>query len=599
MRLSLRLSTLALLTASALVFAGLYVAERSLSRSERDNMRADAQESAARVSFYLSVRAEALSALKAFYVDDRIPPDTARFSRLVDALYGRRTELSSIGLTDSAGVVVRQRHYGGGDARSIIGLDVDTMSHMAIGATAATARRSGHPAVSMPGPLIRGDSGIVILQPLEVDGVFRGFAAGTVTMEQVRALFARRTTPQRRLGVAILADSLGRDTVLGFPATGPPGRRLVVVRAPVELPGGERWWLAIRYAGRSAVRLQLWGVALAAFGALVLGAWHEQRQTRRIADRSEELEHLSHELLRANRAKSEFLANVSHELRTPLNAIVGFTELLRDGVYGELTSRQSGPVGRIEASAAHLRELVDQVLDLARIAAGRLEVNTELVDLRQFVLDVATEVEPLLREKELTFSLAIGAGTPRLRTDPSHLRQILLNLLANAVNFTDTGSVTVRTQVVVPGAGAHGAARAARAPGGTGASDDVAASIAAEGMVAEGMTAEGMTAGMSAFLAGVPAALARRSRGRVSDPAASWVTIQVSDTGLGIAPRDQERIFDEFEQLNAGARGGAERRGTGLGLPISRRLSQLLGGDLTVDSEAGQGSTFTIWLPAR
>jgi signal transduction histidine kinase len=411
-----------------------------------------------------------------------------------------------------------------------------------------------------------------------VGGAFRGFAAGTVTMDQLRALFAGRTTPQRRLGLAILADSLGRDTVLGFPGPRPIGRGLIIARAPVELPGGARWWLAIRYAERSAVRLQLWGVALAALGALALGAWHERRQTRRIADRSQELEHLSHELLRANRAKSEFLANVSHELRTPLNAIVGFTELLRDGVYGELTPRQSGPVGRIEASAAHLRELVDQVLDLARIAAGRLEVNTELVDLRQFVLDVATEVEPLLTEKGLTFSLAIGAGTPRLRTDPSHLRQILLNLLANAVSFTDAGSVTVRTQVVGPGVPR--------------ASADAGASTGTGGGA--------MVVGMSAFSGGLPAAApAGRSRGPASNPAVSWVTVQVCDTGPGIAPRDQERIFDEFEQLNAGARGGAERRGTGLGLPISRRLSQLLGGDLTVESEAGRGSTFTIWLPVR
>ena len=121
-------------------------------------------------------------------------------------------------------------------------------------------------------------------------------------------------------------------------------------------------------------------------GALIVMLLHERRQAERLAERSAELERLSTELLRANRAKSEFLANVSHELRTPLNAIVGFVELLRDGVYGELGERQVAPVGRIASSANHLRQLVDQILDLAKMAAGRLEVHLEVVDLRPFVL---------------------------------------------------------------------------------------------------------------------------------------------------------------------------------------------------------------------
>src|SRR6202044_3608920 len=126
--------------------------------------------------------------------------------------------------------------------------------------------------------------------------------------------------------------------------------------------------------------------------ALTLSLIHERRLIRRIAQRSAELERLSAELLRANRAKSEFLANISHELRTPLNAIVGFVDLLRDGVYGELAPRQISPVQRIESSATHLRHLVDQVLDLAKMTAGRMDVHTEAIDLRPFVLDVTTEI---------------------------------------------------------------------------------------------------------------------------------------------------------------------------------------------------------------
>jgi signal transduction histidine kinase len=255
-------------------------------------------------------------------------------------------------------------------------------------------------------------------------------------------------------------------------------------------------------------------------------------------------------LIRVNKMKSEFLANVSHELRTPLNAIVGFVDLLREGVYGELTPKQAGPVQRIEASASHLRHLVDQILDLAKMAAGRLEVHSEPIDLRPFILDVASEVEPLVNEKSLHLSLALSSALPRVRTDATHLRQIVLNLLGNSVKYTDAGTISVRTKVFA-------------------ASDP---SIPALIKVAQD----------------APVSTAR-----------PWIAIQVCDTGIGSGKNDQVRVFDEFEQINAGPRGDSMNRGTGLGLPISRRLARLLGGDVTVESELGQGSTFTVWLPGE
>src|SRR5919204_6670597 len=179
-----------------------------------------------------------------------------------------------------------------------------------------------------------------------------------------------------------------------------------------------------------------WVISLATVLGLALLLRHERRQARSLVDRSRELERLSSELLRVNRMKSEFLANVSHELRTPLNAIVGFVDLLREGVYGDLSPRQAPPVERIAASANHLRQLVDQVLDLAKMAAGRLEVHPELVDLPPFVLNVASEVEALVSERGLSLSVAVSAALPRIRTDPLHLRQILMNLVGNAVKFT-------------------------------------------------------------------------------------------------------------------------------------------------------------------
>src|SRR3954453_7020036 len=196
-------------------------------------------------------------------------------------------------------------------------------------------------------------------------------------------------------------------------------------------------------------------VVVAVFAAMLLT--RERQRRLRASERSAELERLYHEVARANTAKSEFLANIPHELRTPLNAIVGFVELLKDGVYGQLSPQQVPPVDRIAASATHLRHLVDQVLDIAKIAAGRLEVHAETIVLRPFVLNVASELESLVSEKGLAFSITVGASLPRVRTDPTHLRQILINLIGNAVKYTPAGTVSVRARLVggPPGSNAH------------------------------------------------------------------------------------------------------------------------------------------------
>jgi signal transduction histidine kinase len=232
--------------------------------------------------------------------------------------------------------------------------------------------------------------------------------------------------------------------------------------------------------------------------------------------------------------------------------------LLKDGVYGDLSPRQVPPVDRIAASATHLRHLVDQVLDIAKIAAGRLEVHPETLVLRPFVLNIASELESLVNERGLSFSIAVGASLPRVRTDPTHLRQILVNLIGNAVKYTPQGGVAVRARLVgAPQTGAALAHVRRRTP-----DDPVLAAQSPD---------------------------ARRS----------WIALQVVDTGVGIAPADQARIFEEFEQVNAGPRSESMQRGTGLGLAISKRLAQLLGGDIRVDSELGKGSTFTLWMPVH
>lgn len=381
-----------------------------------------------------------------------------------------------------------------------------------------------------------------------VGGDGRTILVGGVAVDTLLGLL-RRQQHAKSFGIRIASPG---DTIVDVPPT-ISEQRYRTVRDSVVTPTGETWPVTMMYAPSSrGVRIALWVVGLGAVVGLGIGLLLERREISRIADRSSELEHLSAELLRANRAKSEFLANVSHELRTPLNAIVGFVDLLRDGVYGALNARQVGPVERIEVSANHLRHLVDQVLDLAKMAAGRLEVHTEPLELRPFVFDVASEIEPLITEKGLSFSLAVGASLPRVRTDPTHLRQILINLLGNAVKFTNTGTISIRGKLV-------------------------------------GVQPQ---EGLSTLLPTNATLRARSPR-----PDQLWIALQVVDTGVGISEKDRERIFDEFEQVNAGPRGDSMKRGTGLGLSISRRLARLLGGDITVESELDRGSVFTVWLP--
>jgi signal transduction histidine kinase len=358
--------------------------------------------------------------------------------------------------------------------------------------------------------------------------------------------------PVERAAAAVVAD---RDTIIVN------GSRSVLVQehpesAPLSVAGQSGWKFVVAHRrDAEPLRIALWALSLTTVVFLGIALIRERRQTVRVAERSSELERLYSEVARANTAKSEFLANISHELRTPLNAIVGFVELLKDGVYGDLSSRQVPPVDRIAASATHLRHLVDQVLDIAKIAAGRLEVHPETLVLRPFVLNVASELESLVNERGLSMSIAIGSTLPRVRTDPTHLRQILVNLIGNAVKYTPAGGISVRAKLVGPPPRFTSPLRPSPPDAG--------------------------------------------SQEHTPDTRRAWIALQVTDTGLGIAEKDQARIFEEFEQVNAGPRGDSMQRGTGLGLAISRRLAQLLGGDIGVESELGKGSTFTVWLPVH
>lgn len=530
--------------AQLLGLAGLYAADRAITHRVRLQVGLDAAETAAFAEGLLASHVQTLRAMRGVLGDSASPLYERRISMLIEDLVEGRLLFRRVWMSDSTGAVRYERLFGATGPVLGPGLDIDTTSALQLRTTAATVRNTRAPAISTAGKILTGERGFSIVVPLIIDDRIAGFAGGTLVADSLLRALARRR-PLEDASVAIIARE---DTVAAQNSEATSERQRYVAVNTFLVPGGAEWKVSVARPARDTLaRVAMWTIGLAMIAALSLALVRERREGRRVAERSNELERLSTELLRANRAKSEFLANVSHELRTPLNAIVGFVDLLRDSVYGELAPRQVNPVDRIAASAAHLRHLVDQILDIAKMAAGRMEMHPEPVDLRPFVIDVASEFEALIADRGLNLSLAIGGSLPRVRTDPTHLRQIIVNLLGNAVKYTPTGGIAVRARVIDERGTGH--------------------------------------------IVGTPSQVGAPQGGQV------WIALQIADSGIGIAAADRVRVFEEFEQVNAGPRGDSMQRGTGLGLPISRRLARLLGGDITVESELGKGSTFTVWIP--
>ncbi|MBW3628100.1 MAG: PAS domain S-box protein [Gemmatimonadetes bacterium] len=239
----------------------------------------------------------------------------------------------------------------------------------------------------------------------------------------------------------------------------------------------------------------------------------------------------------ANQAKSEFLANMSHELRTPLNAILGYADLLDIGINGELSERQRAYLDRVRVSGTHLLALIEDILDISKVEAGRLGLETAEARVVDVTLASLSLVSPQAAERGLHLENVCRDRDLCYLGDEDRVRQILVNLLSNAIKFTERGgSVTVSCGVTTePEKGAR-------------------------------LSGEG-----------------------------PWVCIQVADTGIGIATEEQGTVFEPFVQAEKGRT--RTRGGTGLGLTISRQLARLMGGDLTLRSELGKGSCFTLWLP--
>jgi signal transduction histidine kinase len=242
--------------------------------------------------------------------------------------------------------------------------------------------------------------------------------------------------------------------------------------------------------------------------------------------RNREIEDKSRQLEVASQHKSEFLANMSHELRTPLNAVIGFSEVLTDRMFGELNEKQDEYLKDIHASGQHLLSLINDILDLSKIEAGRMELELADFHLPQAIDNALVLVRERALRRSITLEQSIDPRLGEIRGDERKVKQVLLNLLSNAIKFTpEGGRIGVRAR-----------------------------------------------------------------------PADGIVEVTVADTGVGIAPEDQEAIFEEFRQV-----GAAEKKaeGTGLGLALARKFIELHGGRIGVVSQVGVGSTFTFTLPVR
>ncbi|HEX6600726.1 MAG TPA: ATP-binding protein [Gemmatimonadaceae bacterium] len=238
---------------------------------------------------------------------------------------------------------------------------------------------------------------------------------------------------------------------------------------------------------------------------------------------NEELAERQAELERAMAARSRFYASMSHELRTPINAVLGYSTLLLENIYGPLNEKQAEGIRRTHKAAKHLLELVNDVLDLSKIEAGKIEMRLQPVNFPQLVEDLFVTVRPLADQYGSALSLRHDGEPLQVTSDPRRLRQILLNLLSNAIKFGRGQPIAVTSRATADGG----------------------------------------------------------------------VLVEVKDQGEGIAPGDLEKIFEEFVQLGK----TQLTEGTGLGLPISRRLAEMMGGTLEVESTLGEGSTFRLVLP--
>src|SRR6476661_7774845 len=288
-------------------------------------------------------------------------------------------------------------------------------------------------------------------------------------------------------------------------------------------------------------------------GYLLIGTDNTAR--RQIEDERRKLEQRLQqknvELEEASRMKSEFLANMSHELRTPLNAIIGFSEVLGDGLIGNLSDQQKKFIGDIFSSGKHLLSLINDILDLSKVEAGKMMLDLESVQISSLFANSLSIIKEKAQARHINLTLDAPRELGSIRADARKVKQIVYNLLSNAVKFsTDGGEVTLK---------------ATRVP-----RSDV-------GQLHGHWTGRGFPLVENGFQ--------------------EFLEIAVTDTGIGITPGGMESLFKPFSQIDSGL--ARKYQGTGLGLAMIKLLSELHGGTLAVESAEGKGSRFTVWLPLR
>ncbi len=514
---------------------------------------------------FIAERLALLSSLRALYAAPEATRGRRQFDGVVREIVAEAPDLFAVYLLDPTGTVRATYRRTGEDAAS------PAANHLELpgrGSAIRRARYASSAAITGSVPLADAGAGMIMYLPIVRDSAIAGFIGAALAYQ---SLFNYALGGQLRGRFAYRVRDASGTTIAVSP--GYPDQPAGLVSREVALPGGtQRWQLdvAIPFLQPFLPRVITWIAGSAFLVIIVLLVLREEARTRRFARHSQDLELVSRNLLdanvrleersqqiaEANRAKSRFLANVSHELRTPLNAIVGYNSLAMDGVYGELPASISAAHDRIRAASEHLLALVNDVLDLSKIEVGRMELDVQEVGLDTIIDSVVTVLEPVAEGKGLRLDVFVEHTLPRITTDGRHVRQILMNLVSNAIKFTDAGSVTIIAQRTEQDDEREGEREGER--------DDKPDN--------------------------------RAGRARVS---AGAIAVVVEDTGIGIARNDVRRIFEEFEQVRPGGRGDSMQRGTGLGLAIASKLTRLLGGEITVESEPGRGARFTLHLPAQ
>jgi PAS domain S-box-containing protein len=391
----------------------------------------------------------------------------------------------------------------------------------------------------------------LVLASTQRQAVLDNAADGIITTNEQNIIESFNPAAERIFGYKA-TEAMGQDIALLIPKTNPNGSdgqpssyrqqcERLANKAAQEIEGTGRR----KDGSYFPLELSISQMHLADQKFFV-GILRDITERKRVA---QELALARDQALEANRAKSVFLANMSHELRTPLNAIIGYSEMLQEEMEDLGQAEFVPDLQKINGAGKHLLSLISDILDLSKIEAGRMDLFLESFEVASMIKNVVTTIQPLIQKNNNAFEVHCADGVGTMQADLTKVRQIIFNLLSNASKFTERGTITLTVER------RKNEDRGINAPESTqpSASPDLSSQ--------------------------------------------EWLVFGVSDTGIGMTSEQMENLFQEFTQADASTT--RKYGGTGLGLTISRRFCQMMGGEIEVESEPGQGSTFTVWLPAQ